>query len=98
MSFNLENVTSISLASPQILAWSVFSRGFGFVYGPFVWLLVATLLVGFAVAKTQQQKSFTELCDAAGNMIPDGPKPLPILGKSLSYFLTRDKYGERGTD
>lgn len=97
MSFNLGNITSISLASPQILAWSIFSRGLGFVSGPFIWVSVATLLLGFVVAKTQQQKSFTILRDAAGNMIPDGPKPLPILGQCLSYFLVRDGCGNLET-
>lgn len=94
MSFNLGNITSISLASPQILAWSIFSRGFGFVSGPIILVFVVTPLLGFVVAKTQQQKSFTILRDAAGNMIPDGPKPLPILGQCLSHFIVRDGCGK----
>lgn len=92
MSFNLENLTSISLASPHVLAWSSFSKGLGFASGLFVWLCVATLFTGFVVAKTQQQKPFKKLCDVAGNMIPDGPKPMPILGKVLSWSIIRERY------
>lgn len=86
MSFNLDNLASISLASPRVLAWSIFPKVFGFASGLFVWLCVATLFTGFVVAKTQRQKSFKELCDAAGHMIPDGPRPLPILGKGYPDY------------
>lgn len=88
----MDNFTSISLASPSVLAWSIFSKGFGFASSLFVWLYVATLFTGFVVAKTQRQKSFKELYDAAGNMIPDGPKPMPILGKFLPWIIIRDRY------
>lgn len=82
MGFNSGNITSTSLAPPQVLAWSTLSNGLGFVSGPFGWLCVAALLAGVVLAQSQQQRSFRELCDKAGNRIPDGPKPLPILGKS----------------
>lgn len=87
----MDHLASFSLDSPQILAWSIFSKGFGFVSGPFVWSVMAVLFLGFVLVKTQQQESFRELCDAAGNMIPDGPKPLPILGKISSSTFMRDK-------
>lgn len=90
----MDHLASVSLDSPQILAWSIFSKGFGFVSGPFVWSFVAVLLIGFVLVKTQQQESFRELCDAAGNMIPDGPKPLPVLGEISSSIFMRDKRGK----
>lgn len=98
MSFNMDHLAILSLDSPQILAWSIFSKGFGFVSGPFVWSFVAVLLSGFVLVKTQQQESFRELCDAAGNMIPDGPKPLPVLGKISSSIFVRDKRGKLETE
>lgn len=98
MSFNMDHLASIPLNSPQILAWSIFSKGSGFVSGPFVWSFVAVLLLGFVLVKTQQQESFRELCDAAGNMIPDGPKPLPVLGKISSSIFIRDKRGKLETE
>lgn len=94
----MEHLASIPLDSPQILAWSIFSKGFGFVSGPFVWLLVAVLVLGLILVKTQQQESFRELCDTAGNMIPDGPKPLPVLGKILSRIMIRDIYQRLETE
>lgn len=98
MSFNMDHLASIPLDSPQILAWSIFSKGFGFVSGPFIWPFVVALLVGFVVAKTQQQKAFRDLCDEAGNMIPDGPRPLPVLGKILSRIMIRDTYQRLETE
>lgn len=94
----MDHLGSIPLDSPQILAWSIFPKGFGFVSDPFVWSFVAVLFLGFLVARTQQQKSFRELCDAAGNMIPDGPKPLPVLGKILSRIMIRDTYQRLETE
>lgn len=88
----MDHLASVSLDSPQILAWSIFSKGFGFVSGPFVWSFAAMLLLGFVLVKTQQQESFRELYDAAGNMIPDGPKPLPVLGQILSNIVIRDRH------
>lgn len=82
MSFDSRNITGASLSLPQALAWSNLGNGFGFVSGPFSWLCMAALLSGFVLAHSQHQTSFKELHDKAGNSIPDGPKPLPILGKS----------------
>lgn len=92
MSFNLDNLSSISLPLPRAPAWSIISEGFGFASGLFVWLCVATLFTALIVAKTQQQRFLKELCDAAGNVIPDGPKPMPILGKISLWIMRRDKY------
>lgn len=92
----MDHLASIPLHSPQILALSVFFKGFGFVSGPFIWPFVVALLLGFVVAKTQQQKAFRELCDAAGNMIPDGPKHLPVLGKFR--IMIRDTYQRLETE
>lgn len=88
MSFNLDHLASISLASAQIAAWSVLTKCLGFVSGPIGWVSVAAL-TGFVVAKIQRQKSFRELRDASGNTIPDGPRNLPILGKCSSQDIMR---------
>lgn len=81
MSFNLDHLASTSLASAQIVAWSVLTKCLGFVSRPIGWVSVAALLTGFILAKIQRQKSFRELRDASGNTIPGGPRNLPILGK-----------------
>ncbi|POS73604.1 hypothetical protein DHEL01_v207996 [Diaporthe helianthi] len=99
MSFESKSITSASLALPQAPAWTNLGNGSGFVSGSFGWLCIAALLSGFILAHSQQQGSFRELCDKAGNKIPDGPKPLPILGSFplLTQYpeLTLDKWARK---
>lgn len=87
MSMNSANLTITELELPEVLTWTILSKGFGFVSGPFGWLCAAVLLTGFFLAQSQQQISFRKLCDKDGNKIPNGPKPLPILGKPLSQVI-----------
>ncbi|KAG8164966.1 hypothetical protein KVR01_005241 [Diaporthe batatas] len=99
MSFDSINITSASLSPPQALDWSNLGNGFNFVSGPFSWLCMAAFLSGFVLAHFQHQSSFKELYDKYGNGIPDGPKPLPILGSFpfLTQYpeLTLDKWAKK---
>ncbi|KAI3396191.1 hypothetical protein diail_394 [Diaporthe ilicicola] len=99
MNLSLITLASTPLDSTQPLDWSILTQGFGFVSEPLGWLCVATFLVGFVLTKSQQQNSFRKLSDKAGNRIPDGPRPLPILGSFpfLTQYpeLTLDKWATK---
>jgi hypothetical protein len=81
--------SNITTSSPpelpgHVLDWAILSKGAaGLVSWLLGWLCAAVLLTGFLLAQSQKQSAFKELSDKAGNKIPHGPTPLPIVGKAF---------------
>ncbi|ROV91045.1 hypothetical protein VMCG_09608 [Cytospora schulzeri] len=99
MNFTFDNA---ALESSRLLACFTQGSGFSFIFGPLGWLCVAIIVVGFSIAKLQKQESFRKLYDRAGNKIPHGPAPLPIVGSFpfLTHFpeVTLDKWTKKFGD